>query len=175
MSRRPVVTALLSAALLSACGTGLHARTYQEIGRQDGAAADLGGSTGIAVRHLHVTPPPSGSAHTAGGTAFVTGGLVNNGTSADALVSASSDVSGAVTLLVDGTPTTEVAIPRLGAAPSTWAIALSDLTRGVPAATYVSVTLEFQRAGRVTLQVPVQPGDNGLDSRTPEQDPYKTD
>jgi copper(I)-binding protein len=175
VSRRPVVTALLSAALLSGCGTGLHARTYQEVGRQDGATTNLGGATGIAVRHLHVAPPPSGSTLAAGGTAYVTGGLINNGTDADALVNASSDIAGAATLLVDGTPTTEVAIPRLGAAPATWSIALSGLNREVSVATYIPVTLEFQRAGRVTLQVPVEPGDNGLEQRSPEQDPYSTE
>jgi copper(I)-binding protein len=179
VSRRPALTSLLGAALLagllSGCGTGLHARTYQEIGRQDGATANLGGAGGIAVRHLHVSPPPTGGAHPLGGTAFVTGGLVNNGTSGDALVSASSAVAGAATLLVDGTPTTEVAVPRLGAAPSTWTIALSGLNRTVSAATYIPVTLEFQRAGRVTLQVPVEPGDNGLDGRQAAQDPYSTE
>ena len=174
MSRRPVTaaTVLVSAALLSACGTGLHSRTYQESGREDGAVADLGGRTGVAVRHLHITPPPSGSAHGTGSLAFVTGALVNNGTSADALVGASSDVAGAVTLLVDGTPTTSVAIPGLGAAPTTWSLALIGLTRDLVAATYVPVTLEFQRAGRVTLQVPVLAGDNGLSTREEAQDPY---
>ncbi len=172
MSRRPVIAALLSTALLSACGTGLQAKTYQEIGRQDGAVADLGGATGIAVRHLHVEPPASGSALEIDGNASVTGGLVNNGSSADALVGASSEAARDVTLLVDGTPTTEVAIPAGGATPTTWSLSLTGLTRAVHAATYISVTLEFQRAGRVTLQVPVYAGDNGLGDREAAQDPY---
>ena len=173
MSRRPVIAALLSTALLSACGTGLQAKTYQEIGRQDGAAADLGGATGIAVRHLHVDPPAAGSAFEINGNASVTGGLVNNGGSADALVGASSDAARDATLLVDGTPTTEVAIPARGAAPTSWSVSLTGLTREVHAATYISVTLEFQRAGRVTLQVPVHAGDNGLEDREEAQDPYE--
>lgn len=174
MSRRPVsaVALVVSALLLAGCGTGLNSRTYQENGREDGAVADLGGRTGIAVRHLHIAAPLAGSAHDLGSTAFVTGGLVNNGTSADALVGASSDVAGAVTLLVDGTPTADVAVPARGAAPTTWAVALSSLTRALPAASYVTVTLEFQRAGRVTLQVPVFPGDTGLEHREPAQDPH---
>jgi hypothetical protein len=80
-----------------------------------------------------------------------------------------------VTLLVDGTPTTEVAIPGQGAAPTSWSIALSDLTDELHAATYVPVTLEFARAGRVTLQVPVYPGDNGLEDREAEQEPYEVE
>src|SRR5690349_5427708 len=109
----------------------------------DGAAATLGGLTGLAVRDLHVVAPPSGSVLQAGTTAYVTGALVNNGSSTDALVGASSGVAGAVTLLVDGTPTTEVAIPGGATAPTTWSIALSNLTTPVPVAAYVPVTLEF--------------------------------
>jgi copper(I)-binding protein len=177
VSRRSLsVSALVvSAALLAGCGTGLHSRTYRETGREDGATADLGGRTGVAIRGLHVSAPASGSAHQAGSTAFVTGGLINNGTSNDALVGASSDAAGAVVLLVDGTPTTQVAIPSLGTAPATWSLALTDLAGSLHAATYVPVTLEFQRAGRVTLQVPVYAGDNGLEDREAEQEPYEVE
>ena len=172
MSRRSLSALVVSAALLAGCGTGLHSRTYQEHGREDGASADLGGSTGVAVRDVHVAPPASG-VHEAGSTAFVTGALVNRGTSTDALIGASSDVAGSATLLVDGTPTTEVAIPAGGTAPTTWSIALSQLSTALPPAAYVPVTLEFQRAGRVTLQVPVYSGDNGLTTRETEQEPYE--
>ena len=174
MSRRTVsaLAALGTAALLTGCGTGLEARTYQETGREDGAVADLGGKSGLAIRHLHVAPPATGAAVEAGSTAFVVGGLVNNSGSADALIGASSPVAGAVTLLVDGSPTTEVAVPAKGAAPQSWAIALAGLNRGLPPTTYVEVTLEFARAGRVTLQVPVHAGDQGLQDREAAQDPY---
>jgi copper(I)-binding protein len=175
VSRRPVLALLLSAALLSGCGTGLHSRTYREHGRQDGAIANVGGRSGIAVRNVHLTPPATGSTYGVGSTAFLTGGLVNGSGTADALVGATSDVAGAVTLLVDDTPTTEVAIPAHGAATTTWALALSSLTRPVSVATYVTVTLEFRSAGRVTLQVPVFAGDNGLQNRTPEQNPYSVE
>jgi copper(I)-binding protein len=174
VSRRPVsaLALLASAALLTGCGTGLEARTYQEIGREDGAVANVGGHTGIQVRNLHVAPPATGGPIEAGSTAFVVGGLVNAASSADALVGGTSDVAGAVQLIVDGTPTTEVAVPAGGAAPQGWALALSGLSQALAPATYVEVTLEFRRAGRVTLQVPVRAGDQGLDQRTPAQDPY---
>jgi hypothetical protein len=105
----PLSAVALSAVLLSACGTGLQAKTYSEVGRQDGARVDVGD---LSVRNLHVTPPLSGSA-----------------------------------------------IP-------------TGLTRDLAAGTYVSVTLTFQKAARVTLQVPVRAGDNGLADRQAEQDPY---
>lgn len=174
MSRRPAsaLAAVVSAALLTGCGTGLEARTYQETGRTDGVLADVGGRSGIAVRHLHIAAPATGEAHEAGSTAFVVGGLVNNGASGDALTGASSTVAAAVSLLVDGSPTTQVALPARGAAPQTWAIALSGLTRALAPATYVEVTLQFAKAGRVTLRVPVEPGDTGLEHREEAQDPY---
>lgn len=174
MSRRPVsaLALLVGAALLAGCGTGLSPRTYQEVGREDGAVANLGGLTGIQVRHLHVAPPATGTQLEAGATALVVGGLVNGGSSADALVGATSSVAGAVQLLVDGTPTTEVAIPAGGAAPQGWSLALSGLSTALSPATYIPVTLEFRRAGRVTLQVPVYAADQAVDERTPAQDPY---
>ena len=174
MSRRPVsaLALLVSAAALAGCGTGLEAKTYSETGRQDGAFATVGGRTGVVVQRLHVTGPASGSTYAVGDTAFVTGGLVNNSGTPDALLGASSDLSSAVTLLVDGTPTTLIPLAAHSAAPAGWSLALANLTRETHVATYVTVTLEFQRAGKVTLRVPVEAGDNGLRDRTPAQDPY---
>ena len=177
MSRRRIATslvALTAAALLAGCGTGLEATTIKETGREDGASTDVGGLNGIAVRRLHVAAGLE-AGHAAGGTAYVTGGLINSSGSADALVGASSDVAGSVTLVVDGTPTTQVALPAQGVAPSGWAIALNGLTQDLAPASYVRVTLEFQRAGRVTLDVPVHAGDTGLKDREEAQDPYEAE
>jgi copper(I)-binding protein len=173
VSRRTASAALvLGAVLLSGCGTGLHATTYKERGRMDAAETDIGGRTGLAVRNLQIGAPTSGDTIPTGGTAFVTGSIVNNGTSPDALVGAGSDVAGAATLLVSGSPTTEVALPAGGTAPGTWSIALTGLTRALTATALVPVTLEFRRAGRVTVQVPVAPAPGALEDRTPAQDPY---
>jgi copper(I)-binding protein len=177
VSRRRIATslvALASAALLAGCGTGLEATTIKETGREDGASTDVGGLNGIAVRRLHVEPGLE-EGHAAGATAYVTGGLVNNSTSADALVGASSDAASSVTLVVDGTPTTQVALPAQGTAPGTWAVALNGLTEELAPASYIRVTLEFQRAGRVTLDVPVEAGDTGLKDREEAQDPYEAE
>lgn len=175
MSRRPVTAvavALLTAAALSACGTGLQAKTYQAVGRTDGAAVDLGGRTGIAVRHLHVEPPASGSVLEAGSTALVVGGLVNGGKADDVLVRATTAAAAATALTVDGVEVTEVAVPSHGTAPAGWAVRLDGLTTGLHVAQSIEVTLEFRNAGRVTLSVPVFAGDNGLADREAAQDPY---
>lgn len=163
LSRRPAAAALFAVVLASGCGTGLHARTYQEQGREDGAAANVGGSNGIAVRNLHLEQT--------GGFVLVTGGLVNNGNQPDTLLGATTDAASGVDLTVDGSSVPSVDIPPLGAAPQGWALDLSGLTSQLTPATYIGVTLEFAHAGRITLQVPVSPGDTGLAQRTPEQDP----
>ena len=92
MSRRPVNVAALvvGTALLSACGTGLQAKTYTESGRQDSGIADLGA---LAVRNVHVNEPTTQNVVAAGSEATVSGVLVNAGTEDDALVGASSPVA----------------------------------------------------------------------------------
>lgn len=172
MSRRPATLAvvLASAALASACGTGLHAVTYREQGRMDGAATDVGGRDGVAVRDLHVEGPATGSVLDQGSSATVTGGLINSGQTADTLVGASSAVAAGATLVLDGKQVTSIAIPPQ-APVAGWSILLTGLTTPLHAAQYVDVTLDFQRGGRVTLSVPVRAGDNGLSSRTPDQQP----
>jgi copper(I)-binding protein len=162
-----------SAVLAAGCGTGLQAQTYKEKGRRDGATATVGGREGVAVQRLHVTGPRTGSAFAVGDSAFVAGGLINNASTADALVGATSDVSPAVSLLVDGSPVQQVDLPADGAAPAGWSLQLTSLTRAVPAGTYIAVDLQFQHAGKVSLQVPVDAGDNGLSTRTADEDPYK--
>ena len=184
MSRRPVTlpvsrpvslaVAALCVAAVSACGTGQHATTYKELGRMDGAIADVGGSDGVHVRNLHVEGPVSGSEIAAGGTALVTGGLGTAGPDADALVGATTDAAATATLTVGGAPVTSVPIPARSTAPADWGVQLTGLTAPLRAASYIEITLVFQRAGRITLQVPVHAGaDNGLGERTPEQDPYE--
>jgi copper(I)-binding protein len=174
MSRRPVslIALLASAAVLTGCGTGLEAKTYQETGRQDGAFATIGGRSGVHVQRLQVAGPSVGSTFAAGETAFATGGLVNNGTTADALIGATSDVSPSVTLLVDGQPVQEIPLPAGGVAPAGWSLGLTNLSREVQVGTYVTIDLELRRAGKTSLRVPVEAGDNGLTNRTPEEDPY---
>jgi copper(I)-binding protein len=166
-----VALVALCAAALSACGTGLHAKTYSEVGRQDGASTDVGGRDGLAVRDLHVEPPVTGSTLEAGSAATVTGALISNGANADTLLGASSDAAATATLTVGGQQATSVAVPLLGMAPTDWAVQLSGLTTALHAGDYISVTLDFEHAGRVTLRVPVRAGDNGLGVRTPEQNP----
>lgn len=163
-----VAAAAVCAAALSACGTGLQAQTYKEVGRQDGATADLGG---LAVRNLYVVAPSDGSVLATGSQAMLTGTFVNAGSADDSLTTLSTDVAGAVSLTVDGAPATAVAVPAGGRSGS-WTAVLDGLTKDLRAGQYISVTLNFAGAGRTTVQVPVRAGENGLRDRAPAQDPY---
>lgn len=176
MSRRPVpvilASAVLSSAALSACGTGLEAQIYKSRTPQDSTSATAGD---IALRNLAVEAPTVGGALLTGGRAVVTGTFVNNGSEADALTGASSEVAASVLVRggVAGDPQERVAIPALGTSGTSWSLELTGLTQDLRPGTYLRLTLVFEHAGRVTVQVPIRTGDNGLGDREAEQDPYE--
>lgn len=165
---RGALAALLAAATLSACGTGLQAGTYQQNTRQDVASVDL---EGVSVRNLHATAGTTDGTIPAGGSAVVSGVLVNNTNAADRLRDVSSDLASEVTLTAGGQPATGVEIPPGGSA-TTWTAVLGGVREQVRPGQYVTVTLTFAVAGRATVQVPVRAGANGLESRPVLQDPY---
>jgi copper(I)-binding protein len=163
-----VAVLAVSAAALSACGTGLQAQTYREVGRQDGASITV---DKIAVRDLHVVPPLTGASIPKYETAVVSGVLVNEGDTADALVGASTDSAATATLEDGGQPSTSIPLLPHGMA-TTWTINLRGLTKPLEGGRFINVTLTFNRARQTTLQVPIRAGDTGLAQRTPEQNPY---
>lgn len=174
MSRRPVTvalvsTAVLTATLLSGCGTGLQNQTYQETGRQDTTHADAGT---LAIRNVFIEPPASGNALPKGGTAVLHGDFVNKSDTEDALVGVRTDIAAAAELQLDGQPATSIVIPARGVSDAKATVLLKDLTRDVKVGEYVTVTFTFKRAGATELQVPVHAGDTGLGTREPAQDPY---
>ncbi|MCU1622611.1 MAG: Copper(I)-binding protein [Frankiales bacterium] len=171
-STAPLVTALLVTGLLMAgCGTGLQATTYTK----ETSPRDFNGTSiaNLEVRNLGIAAPASGLTFKAGDSAVLTGSVVNTGTTDDALVAVESVAATSVTLS-DGTATAAPTVPiPAGSDASSWSATLTGLTADLRAGQYVTVTLVFERAGRLTgLQVPVRSGDNGLEGRTPEQDPY---
>lgn len=159
---------LLSTALLSACGTGLHAQTYKEQGRTDGTSKDL---ESVVIRNLHIEPPASGNTHPSGAEAVLTGALINRSEHADTLMSVTSDVAASVSLLQDGKPVPTLSLPASRAV-GAWSALLEGLSAPLRAGSYVSVTMTFEGAGRTTLRVPVHIGDAGLGSREVNQEPY---
>jgi copper(I)-binding protein len=170
VSRLVNVAALAAAAaLLSACGTGLAAKTYSETGRRDSGDADLGT---IAVRNVHIDEPATQNVVAAGAEATVSGVIVNSGTTDDALVGASSPVAASARLKEGAADVAVIPVPAKGTA-STWRIVLTGISKPLRAGQFISLTLEFKDAGHTTIQVPVRAGNNGLDTRPEAQNPYK--
>ena len=172
-SRLLSAAAVSSTLLLSGCGTGLHATTYTiERSPRDFRSTQI---ADLKVRNLGIAGPSTGITIASGGTAVLTGSVVNSGDSDDALVGVEVDVAGTSTLWLDGKTVTSVPVPA-GGATGQWSVTLSDLKRDLRVGQYVDVSLVFARAGRLAdLQVPVRtPQDTGLGERTPEQDPYRS-
>lgn len=164
MIRRPVTAAAvatLSVAVLTGCGVGQNAQTYQARTPYDASNASVGK---MLVRNLHVEAPTD-QVHGAGGSATILGTFVNQGGTADALVSAATDVAPSATIEVDGKPAAQAVVPSHGRSAAGFAIVLKGLTRELRPGTYLTVTLSFAQAGRVDVSIPVRAGDNGTADR----------
>lgn len=203
---------LVAVLALAGCGAGQITQTSTQLAGVDGVAGTVGQ---IGVRDAAIVFDPSDTAaiHRVGGEAPLQLSIVNFGSTADTLVSASSPVAASVTisgnptvsggrsLIVDGggagaptataaaaaTPTgapastsvirsgaaaaasvvppTTAAIPTADAQGDTTAsIVLTGLTQDIRAGLTYPVVFTFQRAGAVTVQMPV------ADPTTPRTD-----
>ena len=171
MRRRPLTVAaaaVLCAVALSSCGTGLRAQTYRGRALGDAVNAQVGD---LALRNLQVEAVSQEQGAPQGGGALLTGVVVNTGDTDDSLVRASSDVAGEATLVSEAGGT-ELAVPAGKTSGTEWAVQLTDLTREVRPGQYVAVTLEFAKAGRTTVQVPVKTTERTLEDREQLQNPY---
>jgi copper(I)-binding protein len=138
---------------ISGCEAGLNAPTLEYHSASAGAHTVF---NGISINNVFVLGAPSGTSVPAGSSASMFLGLFNNGTSADKLVSISAPGSAATVKLPGGGVTIPAssAVNLTGPQPS---VVLSDLAKPLPSGGAISVVLDFQRAGVVTLQVPVEP------------------
>ena len=152
LSRRAGLPAVAVSALLllSGCGSGQFAQTYQEKAVADATNDAIGA---IAVRNLLVVPPTSGTVHPAGSSAPVAVRLVNQGSQPDVLLSASTPAAASV--VVTG-PTPQLRVPELGTADPAYGLLLQNLTRPLPTGTWINLTLTFQVNGTKEMLVPVK-------------------
>jgi copper(I)-binding protein len=144
--------ALLTPAI-AGCEAGNNAPTLEFHAAAAGSQADV---NGIKISNAFVLGAPSGGTLPAGQSASLFLSLYNGGSSNDKLVSATATGSaGSVTL--DGGSVTlpaYTAVDLTGPSPS---VVLESLSKPLAAGGYVPVTLDFEHAGTVTLQVPVEP------------------
>ncbi|MFR9806565.1 copper chaperone PCu(A)C [Pseudonocardia sp. RS010] len=159
-----VGTAAAGALLLSGCGAGQIAQTAEQVAAVGGAGAVTGD---VAVRNAEIVWPeglaPTGAIYQQGGQAPVAMVVVNDGGAADRLVSASSEAASQVVVTGDQTlsPQTPLVAGTEGAAAALpgskqITVMLTGLREDiVPGRTY-PLTLVFQDAGRLTVDLPVQ-------------------
>ena len=149
---RPTVGALCCALALTACGSGQGAQTYKQRTTADSTNAQI---TTVDIRGLQVLAPTTGDVLAKGSDAPVTGRFVNNAQAADTLVSASSPAAASVVLTQNGSPVPTVPIPSLAITPGSYGLTLTGLVADLRPGSYVPIQLDFAKAGRTTVQVPV--------------------
>ena len=154
IARRTLIGALaLLLPVIAGCEAGTDAPTLEF------HSANAGVNTvfnGIRISDAFVLGAPAGASLQPGSSASMFLSLFNTGASDDQLVSASASGWATSVKLSGGT----VSVPQStlvslsGPEPS---VVLSNLTKTVDGGGAIPVTLDFQHAGSVTLQVPVQP------------------
>lgn len=145
------VAAVGLALVLSGCGASFEAQTYQERSSADGTNAAVGA---IAVRNVTLLAPPSGEFYEAGDDAEVQLTLTNDGPDDDRLIEATSPAAGGVEIQAedggDG-----VDLPALSTTGDQLSLQLTDLVEQLRPGRYVEISLRFERAGEITVSVPV--------------------
>ena len=153
VARRLTIGALaLAIPALAGCEAGFNAPTLQFHAASGGAYTTF---NGISINDLFVLGAPSGSVP-AGSSASMFLSLFNSGTSADKLVSVTAPGAATNVQLTGGGVNVPASssVNLTGPSPS---VVLSNLTKPLPSGGSIPVTLNFQHAGSVIIQVPVQP------------------
>jgi copper(I)-binding protein len=147
------VLALLIPAI-AGCEAGSDAPTLEFHPASSGAQTVF---DGIKITNAFVLGAPSGSTVPSGSSASLFVSLYNGGSSADTLVSATSPATAASISLSGGTvslPANSAPVNLTGPEPQ---VVLENLTTPLTGGSTIPVTFDFQHAGSVTLQVPVEP------------------
>jgi len=156
---------LLSPVALTACSAGQVTQTATQVRDKTGAQAQVGD---ISIREAKLASVGVGG-YEAGDDAELQVALVNDGSSADTLVSvdgdgfASAEIANTASRISSnpGTaPTDRVEIPAgssvfVGQDDSDYTITLSGLQDGLTTGQYLKVTFTFEKAGEVTLPLTV--------------------
>lgn len=155
------LAAMLVAVALTGCGAGAVTQTASQASAVNGASAQVGN---VVIRDASIAAATTlaGAAYQPGGSAPLNLTLVNSGFAADKLVSASSPVAGTVQITGDATIPggTAVTVGNTGAdgralAGRTIAIKLNGLVGPIRAGLNYPVTFRFEKAGELTVKLPV--------------------
>jgi copper(I)-binding protein len=138
---------------IAGCEAGLNAPTLEFHQAPNGAHAVV---NGITVSDVFVLGAPAGSKLPAGSSAGVFLSLYNSGSDGDTLVSMAAPGAASAVHLSGGTVSLPVNAPVNLTGPQPMVV-LSGLTKPLGGGQDVPVTFNFQHAGSVTIDVPVQP------------------
>ena len=168
VARRTLIGALvLLLPAIAGCEAGTDAPTLEFHQASAGTTATF---NGIKISDAFVLGAPSGSSVPSGSSASMFLSLYNGGSGDDQLTSASAPAWAASVQLSDGT----VALPGYslvdlsGPEPK---VVLSNLTKSLGGGEAIPVTLDFQHAGSVTLEVPVEPQSDYFSTYSPPPSP----
>jgi copper(I)-binding protein len=166
--RMLIVAAAALIPALAGCEAGNNAPTLNWHQPTDGAGTAIGN---IAIRDVFVLGAPLGGTLAAGQSAGLFFAVVNSG-SPDRLVSVSAPGAAKSATLPGG----QVALAAdqavlLSPQPK---VILDGLTRALAGGTFIRVTLSFQNAGSVTLNVPVEPQSQYYSTFSPAPPPGAT-
>ncbi len=164
VGRRMLISAVaLLVPALAGCEAGLNAPTLQFHNAASGAYCSV---NGISISNAFVLGAASGSSLPAGSSASFFVSMFNSGTSDDTLLSVSASIA-AQSATIDGG---SVSLPVHASANLTGPepkVVLSGLTRPLTGGQAIPVTLTFQHAGMVMLDVPVEPNSYDYSSYSP--------
>ena len=154
LRRACAVAAVALIPVLAGCDAGSNAPVLHWHPPTNGASATIKEGGGeIAIRNAFVLGAPVNATLPAGSSAGLFVGLVNTGPR-DRLVSISAPSAATSVTLPKGGVALEQDTSALLTGPEPKLI-LTGLTRSLPGGTYIKVLLTFQKAGTVSLDVPV--------------------
>lgn len=155
---------------VAGCEAGLNAPTLEFHQAAAGAYTEF---NGIQVSNAFVLGAPAGSSVPAGSSASLFLSIYNGGAGDDKLLGVSAAGSASSVHLTGGTVSVPAnsAVNLTGPQPS---VVLSGLTKSLSGGETIPVTLDFQHAGSVTLQVPVEPASFYYSTYSPPPSPVPT-
>jgi len=139
---------------IAGCEAGADAPTLEFHAAAPGAQADF---NGIRITNAFVLGAPVGSTVPSGSSAGLFISLYNGGDSSDTLLSATAPGSaGSISLSGGNVPLPANAAPVNLTGPDP-KVVLENLAKPLRGGSFIPVQFDFQHAGAVTLQVPVEP------------------
>jgi copper(I)-binding protein len=168
VARRTLIGALaLLLPAIAGCEAGYNAPTLEFHPANAGTNVTI---NGIEISNAFVLGAPAGVPAPSGSNAGMFMSLYNTGAGDDHLTSASAPGSASSVQLSGGTVSVpgQTLVDLSGPEPS---VVLSNLTRPLAGGDFVAVTLDFSRAGTVTIEVPVEADSDYYSTYSPPPSP----